>query len=124
MSKVDPLKALREARYAALEAQASAQRQGAAARAATSKIEPVSEDAPASTTSVTTEAAAATTTAPPATAKPTARKRAPGAQRGAVDTPPAATARVESTTLCGHRNMGNKSCARPAGHAEKSHRYK
>ena len=26
--------------------------------------------------------------------------------------------------LCGHRNIGNKSCRRPAGHAEKNHRYK
>lgn len=25
--------------------------------------------------------------------------------------------------LCGHRNIGNKSCTRPAGHAEKNHRY-
>jgi hypothetical protein len=27
-------------------------------------------------------------------------------------------------TLCGHRNMGNKTCSRPAGHPEKNHRYK
>jgi hypothetical protein len=27
-------------------------------------------------------------------------------------------------TLCGHRNMGGKTCSRPAGHAEKNHRYK
>ena len=26
--------------------------------------------------------------------------------------------------LCGHRNMGGKTCSRPAGHAEKNHRYK
>jgi len=26
--------------------------------------------------------------------------------------------------LCGHRNIGGKSCQRPAGHAEKNHRYK
>jgi hypothetical protein len=24
---------------------------------------------------------------------------------------------------CGHRNMGGRSCTRPAGHGEKSHRY-
>ena len=122
MSKVDALKALREARYAALEAQASAQRQGAAVRAATPGTTPSSAAAPAAPTRVTPAAVAATTTAPAAPAKPTARKRAPSAQRAAVD--PAATAGVESTTLCGHRSMGNKSCARPAGHAEKSHRYK
>lgn len=27
-------------------------------------------------------------------------------------------------SLCGHRSIGNKSCTRPAGHAEKNHRYK
>ena len=26
--------------------------------------------------------------------------------------------------LCGHRNMGGKSCSRPAGHSEKNHRYR
>lgn len=30
----------------------------------------------------------------------------------------------ESGPLCGHRSMGGKSCSRPAGHAEKNHRYK
>ncbi len=25
--------------------------------------------------------------------------------------------------LCGHRNMGGRSCTRELGHAEKSHRY-
>lgn len=29
-----------------------------------------------------------------------------------------------ATRLCGHRNMGNKSCQREAGHPEKAHRYK
>jgi hypothetical protein len=28
-----------------------------------------------------------------------------------------------SEPVCGHRNMGGKSCQRPAGHAEKNHRY-
>jgi len=44
----------------------------------------------------------------------------------------AATEPVSSTkspvptegALCGHRNMGNKTCKRPAGHPEKNHRYK
>lgn len=30
----------------------------------------------------------------------------------------------ENGSLCGHRNMGGKKCSRPAGHAEKNHRYK
>lgn len=123
MSKVDSLKALREARYAALQAQASAQRPAAAVHEATSDT-PLSEAGLASTTSVATEAVAATATTPAAPAKPTAGRRAPRAKQAAVDTASAATAGVESTDLCGHRSMGNKSCARPAGHTEKSHRYK
>ncbi len=27
-------------------------------------------------------------------------------------------------TFCGHRSISNQSCRRPAGHAEKNHRYK
>ena len=27
------------------------------------------------------------------------------------------------SALCGHRNMGGRSCTRELGHAEKSHRY-
>lgn len=30
---------------------------------------------------------------------------------------------TETDALCGHRNMGGKSCSRPAGHSEKNHRY-
>jgi hypothetical protein len=30
---------------------------------------------------------------------------------------------AETDELCGHRNMGGKSCSRPAGHSEKNHRY-
>lgn len=30
---------------------------------------------------------------------------------------------VGSDELCGHRNMGGKSCSRAVGHSEKNHRY-
>jgi hypothetical protein len=36
---------------------------------------------------------------------------------------PRTTAVTDDGALCGHRNMGGKSCSRPAGHGEKSHRY-
>jgi len=32
-------------------------------------------------------------------------------------------AEIETDERCGHRNMGGKSCSRPAGHSEKNHRY-
>ena len=76
MSKVDALRALREARHA----QASAA--PPAARAVTAKA-----------------------------ATPKATKKTP-----TVSTP------VEDGS-CGHRNMSGRSCTRPFGHAETSHRY-
>jgi hypothetical protein len=75
MSKMDNLRAMREARYAA-----SAERRPAARPA---KPVPVAPEPSAGT--------------PP---------------------PPAPEA-----GLCGHRNMGGRTCTRPEGHPEKSHRY-
>ena len=83
MSKVDALRAMREAKYA--RSGAPPQPSGAAA---------------------------------PKAAKPPTR------------TPAKASSPAEPTEsgpdtdeLCGHRNMGGKSCSRPAGHSEKNHRY-
>lgn len=81
MSKVDALRALREARYAA-NAVAPKPAPGAAA--------PGRRPAAAAPTSVT-----------PAVVDP-------------VGT---------GEDACGHRNMGGRSCTRPLGHAETSHRY-
>jgi len=47
-------------------------------------------------------------------------ERAQAIRPSAVKTP--STSATEP--LCGHRNMGGKKCSRPAGHAEKNHRYK
>lgn len=85
MSKVDALRAMREAKYA--RAGAPPQPPGTAA---------------------------------PRAAKPLARAAAT-AQRPVEDT--AAETETETDELCGHRNMGGKSCSRPAGHSEKNHRY-
>jgi hypothetical protein len=43
------------------------------------------------------------------------------AVRATAKTP--AVEAVATDELCGHRNMGGKSCSRPAGHSEKNHRY-
>lgn len=80
MSKMDGLRAMREARYAE-----------AAARAG--------------------KPAAGSPTRPKAVAKPKPAEA------------PAAPREDGSPALCGHRNMGGKTCTREHGHAAKSHRY-
>lgn len=57
-------------------------------------------------------------TAPTAPAAPIAKestKEVPTEDSPSEDSPAAA--------LCGHRSLNSRSCRRPAGHAEKSHRY-
>jgi hypothetical protein len=85
MSKMDDLRAMREARY-----------EQSRARAKTI--------APA-------------TPARPATTAPASRPE-PAAVLAVVPDPPEA-----APSLCGHRNMGGRTCTREAGHAAKSHRY-
>lgn len=87
MSKMDALRAMREAKYAA-----------AQTRSGTS---PTTASAP-----VAGPAKSATT----AKAKPV---------RSAAKPKPAQA----SAEACGHRNMSGRSCTRPQGHSEKSHRY-
>lgn len=95
MSKLDALRAMREARY-----QQDQQRAGRpSARARPAVAPPASDDA-----------------APTAARKPAkARKPAPAAA-------PAAGENVQEE-LCGHRNMSGRTCTRERGHAAKSHRY-
>ena len=85
MSKMDNLRAMREARYAENAARAKS---------------PAS--APAATPQRTTKAV------PPS---PTPAK---------VDAP---EADPDTEELCGHRNMGGRTCTREKGHSAKSHRY-
>ncbi len=49
-----------------------------------------------------------------------------GAPTPATRTPKASVPKAKETTegICGHRSIGNKSCQRPPGHPEQSHRYK
>jgi hypothetical protein len=95
MSKVDAQRAMREAKYARTRASGPTRREAAAAAA---------EAAGAS-------ADAGTPAAPPpprATAAPTVAPAAAAAPEG---------------ELCGHKSMNGRACTRPAGHAEKNHRY-
>lgn len=86
MSKMDNLRALREARY----------EQDKAARTATS---------------------GGTT--------PAARRAAPRrpAKDAAVAPAPGARSTPAAEAACGHRAISGRTCTRPAGHAEKNHRY-
>jgi hypothetical protein len=104
VSKVDAQRAMREARYA--EAQAR--------RAATdSRSAPSTRAAPrAERTGVTGGPGTADAPKAAATGPAKSSDRSPAADQ------------VAATELCGHRSIGNKSCRRPAGHAEKNHRYK
>lgn len=93
MSKMDNLRAMREARYAAgvdRAAKAQAARPGAASKPA---------------------ATAPTVRKPPAAVDPAALEAFGSDSAAPAD------------ELCGHRNMGGRSCTREKGHAAKSHRY-
>jgi hypothetical protein len=98
MSKMDNLRAMREARYEADRARAKATGATPATKAPT---RPASE----------TESAAGSAPKSTATRRP-AKAPAP------TDAPSAS-----AEALCGHRNMGGRTCTRELGHAAKSHRY-
>lgn len=93
MSKMDNLRAMREAKYAA-NAKRTAPVKGAAGATPAKATAPVAPVAPA------------------AAKKPAAAPSAPPDET--TDAEPA---------LCGHRNMSGRTCTREAGHAAKSHRY-
>lgn len=93
MSKVDALRALREARYAAQSAKPSA--------APSAKPSP----APAGTR----PAAKAASAVPRGAGRRTVPASGPDIE-GEAD-------------LCGHRSMNGRTCTRPGGHTEKNHRY-
>lgn len=103
MSKVDDLRALREARYAAAAA-----------------VRPP-KAAPAPVRAGTAAAATVPATVPPAkTAKPARASKGP---KLALVAELAGVGTGESAEPCGHRSMNGRSCTRDSGHAEKNHRY-
>ena len=96
MSKMDNLRAMREARYAEAHARSA---KAAPQQAATATPTPRA-------------------TAPTATqvAKPAPTPDAPTATASETSAEPEAA-------LCGHRAISGRTCTREAGHAAKSHRY-
>ena len=109
MSKVDAQRAMREAKYARLRASGPTRREAAA------------QDAP-EPTALVEEVPATKAPAPKAKKTRAAKTAAPAAGAGTED----ALLPVEAPAtdgLCGHKSMNGRACTRPAGHAEKSHRY-
>jgi hypothetical protein len=105
MSKVDAQRAMREARYAARTRGPAAPPASAAPSSAPSSASPPA--APARS--------AAPPVVPPSPPEPEPREHPATSTTDAVG---------NDVEVCGHRNMSNKSCRRPAGHAEKNHRYR
>ena len=99
MSKVDALRAMREARYAANRAKGPAPGPDPAAPVA-KRVQTVQ----------------------PAVPLPPSAGGGPVAAGGPDGHETAETAQADR--ICGHRNIGGRSCQRPAGPAEKNHRYK
>ena len=64
-------------------------------------------------------AANAGTPAVPPAPKPAAKK--PAARVAEVEEP--VLAATPQGALCGHKSINGRACTRPAGHAEKNHRY-
>ncbi len=119
MSKVNAMQALREARYAARAAERAAD-PTARAVAAVSQVETASPRPipPA-------DAVAALRGLP---AAPSEVESAAGSAESAAESAAGTEAEVEPSvagepSLCGHRSINNRTCRRPAGHAEKNHRY-
>lgn len=103
MSKMDALRAMREERYE--------QAQKTARKSAT---KPVAE--PSATGTRTSQPARRTPAAKRPPVAPPVTSNDGGAPAGESGAEPA-------EALCGHKNMSGRSCTRPHGHSEKSHRY-
>ena len=101
MSKVDAMRALREARY-------------------TATAKPAGVPREAATSEVTAPAAKAGGPASAKAVKPPSAKAVKVPVAKPASTPDEGAAEPDR---CGHRSMNNRSCTRDAGHAEKNHRY-
>lgn len=95
MSKMDGLRAMREARYAENVARAK-------------------------TTAPTAKQPAATA---PVAKQPAVKKAAAKKPAATKATAPATADSVTAEGLCGHRAISGRTCTREKGHAAKSHRY-
>jgi len=129
MSKVDAQRAMREARFAAYRASlAAAAVPGAATPSTPARVTPTKTPARPDAPAAAEEGGEAVV--PALFQDPVATPDDAGAgavATGAVTVESAslvpAADPADEPALCGHRNMGNKSCRRPAGHPEKNHRY-
>ena len=93
MSKMDNLRAMREARYAEAQKRAGTTPAKSAAR-------------------------------PPVAPSPAAKRKPELVVVPDGGLPPTdVAAEAETEELCGHRNMGGRTCTRERGHSAKSHRY-
>ena len=93
MSKMDALRAMREARHA------EAAKRGARQKAPLRLVEPPVAPEPSATS---TSAPASATASAPA---------------------PSAVPELPAPALCGHRSMNGRTCTREQGHTAKNHRY-
>lgn len=109
MSKVDAQRAMREAKYARLRASGPTRREAAA-------------QAVPEPTALVEEVPAPASPAPKAR-KPRAAKAAAPAPGAGVEDALLPVEAAAASGLCGHKSMNGRACTRPAGHAEKSHRY-
>ena len=73
---------------------------------------------PASGAAATRTSRAATRPTPKADPQPSTAAASPIAEA-----PAATEAAATEAAPCGHRSMNGRTCTRPAGHAEKNHRY-
>jgi hypothetical protein len=94
MSKADAQRAMREAKYARNRASGPTRRESSG-----------------------------TATPPAPAAAPVKAPRASADSSTQTTDVAASAATPAQTTSCGHKSMNGRTCTRPAGHTEKSHRY-
>lgn len=109
MSKMDELRALREARYEHTLARAAAHRTGATLPGL-ARGGAAGPDAPSRAQRPTPQAPASGQSPPPST------------EPESVE-PPSAEPLEAEARLCGHRAISGRTCTREHGHSAKSHRY-
>ena len=114
MSKMDELRALREARYEHTLARAAAHRAGTTLPGA-ARAGAAGPDAPS-------RAQRPTPPAPASDRSGAEQPQTPSMETPTVEPPSTEPPEVEAR-LCGHRAISGRTCTREHGHAAKSHRY-
>ena len=112
MSKVDAQRAMREAKFARLNAAGSSRR-----------VAPAAEKTTENATEKATDKATAAEKAPAVEKKAPAARKTSSTTARVADAGSAVSAGAVEGERCGHKSINGRACTRPAGHAEKSHRY-